>query len=123
MNLTPASALRCYIGTSTNSKSLTGCPSSILNRCLKATISGNTVYSCTSSSVLSASGYRDNTCSTISGVQYCVCSTDGCNSDSSSSSGSSGSSSSSGSSGSSSSSGSSGMFYHDNASKSKVYFS
>ena len=50
----------------------------LLNRCLGIR-SGIYTYTCTSKHQTEARGLKDNQCTTIRGVEWCVCDTDGCN--------------------------------------------
>ena len=76
-------AIKCYNG-SPDAYELVECSSTpidrygLLDRCL--TIStGIDSYACTSKNQAEARGLRDNQCTTIRGVEWCVCVTDGCN--------------------------------------------
>ena len=51
----------------------------LLDRCLGIR-SGIYTYTCTSKNQTEARGLKDNQCTTIRGVEWCVCDTDGCNS-------------------------------------------
>ena len=84
------SALKCYQG-SADSAVLSNCTGSPApDRCIKETISGNVSYTCDlASNKIIEGSVADNACSTIDSDEICICSTDGCNTVSSSSSSSS----------------------------------
>ena len=73
-----ANALRCHFGSSSGYIDEIEC-SSTLDRCMKSTVNGVVAYACSSASILTASGARDNSCTTIGSDEVCICSTDGCN--------------------------------------------
>ena len=50
----------------------------LLDRCLGIR-SGIYTYTCTSKNQTEARGLKDNQCTTVRGVEWCVCDTDGCN--------------------------------------------
>ena len=70
------STLRCYVGTG-NSKELMDCTSG-LDRCIRMTTFNISAYSCNAKRYL-GNGINDNACTTISTIETCICSTDGCN--------------------------------------------
>ena len=80
------SALKCYQGSGDSAvlSSCTGSP--YADRCIKETIGGVVTYSCDlASNKIIEGSVADNACSTINSDEICICSTDGCNTVSSSS--------------------------------------
>ena len=82
--------MKCYNGVT--EPKLIECPSKpidrygLLDRCLRMSTglynklyNKLTSYTCTSKNQTEARGLKDNQCTTIRGVEWCVCDTDGCN--------------------------------------------
>ena len=82
--------MKCYNGVT--EPKLIECPSKpidrygLLDRCLRMSTGIYTTshtritsYTCTSKNQTEARGLKDNQCTTIRGVEWCVCDTDGCN--------------------------------------------
>ena len=80
------SELECYQG-SGDSPVLSSCTGSpYADRCIKETIGGDVTYTCNlASNKIIEGSVADNACSTINSDEICICSTDGCNTVSSSS--------------------------------------
>ena len=77
-NFISANAIRCQVGVSNGYTDEIDCVSTY-DRCAKTTSNGAVTYSCNSANILTAGGYRDNSCTTISSTEICICSTDVCN--------------------------------------------
>ena len=77
------SGLKCHLGTSKDTAAALATSmdcTSTMDRCTIATNDGNTVWACMSAATATASGFKDEGCSTVGSITQCLCKTDGCNS-------------------------------------------
>merc|ERR1711990_82187 len=74
-----ASALKCYSGDAANSTgsltATTECTTG-LDVCARITTNGKGVLSCSTAATSTALGAKEDACTTVASVEYCLCKTD-----------------------------------------------